>query len=165
LRPVRESYGALLFQMDFRTVSAALQVLLPREKPGSSRGDGMTDRVGAGRAAVFGAGLLGFGGVAAAAASAHAASDPQLLGAVALVCLGHAPVLLAIGLSRQGNLVLRLAALLLFAGAALFSADIGLRVFGHDRLFPMAAPTGGTILLLGWLAVAVSALTTRGAAD
>ena len=73
------------------------------------------------RAAVFGAGILGIGGVAAAAASAHAESDPRLLGAVALVCLAHAPALLALGLSGRRDVMFRLAALLLFAGAAVFS--------------------------------------------
>lgn len=114
------------------------------------------------RAAVFGAGILGIGGVAAAAASAHAASDPRLLGAVALVCLAHAPALLALGLSGRRDVMLRLAALLLFAGAAVFSADIALRAFGHGRLFAMAAPSGGIAMMAGWLAVAVAAFTTRG---
>ena len=31
---------------------------------------------------------------------------------------------------------------------------------GH-RLFPMAAPTGGTIMILAWLAVAIAALLAR----
>ncbi len=121
----------------------------------------MTEISAAGRAAVLGAGLFGFCGVAAAAASAHAAADPQMLGAVALVCLAHAPALLAIGLSGRRDVALVLAGLLLFAGSILFSADVGLRAFGHDRLFAMAAPTGGTIMLLGWLVVAASALTMR----
>jgi uncharacterized membrane protein YgdD (TMEM256/DUF423 family) len=47
-------------------------------------------------------------------------------------------------------------------GAALFSGDIALRVFAGHRLFAMAAPTGGTILIAAWLAlagVAICALT------
>ncbi len=114
-----------------------------------------------GRAALLGAGILGFGGVAASAASAHGASDPRLLGAVALVCLAHAPALLALGLSGRREVMLRLAALLLFTGAVLFSADLAFRAFGHGRLFSMAAPAGVVILLSRWTAVAMSAFTSR----
>jgi len=119
----------------------------------------MTQPADKNRAMLLGAGILGIGGVAAAAASAHAASDPRLLGSVALVCLAHAPAMLALGLSGRKDLILRLAALLLFAGAALFSADIAMRAFAGDRLFAMAAPSGGIAMMAGWLAVAVSAFT------
>lgn len=122
----------------------------------------MTDKASIGSATLLGAGVLGIGGVAAAAASAHAASDPRLLGAVALVCLAHAPALLALGLSGRRDFMLRLATLLLFAGTTVFSADIALRAFGHGRLFAMAAPSGGIAMMAGWLAVAVAAFTARG---
>ncbi|MFZ2100485.1 MAG: DUF423 domain-containing protein, partial [Oricola sp.] len=56
----------------------------------------MSGQTGKDRAALLGAGLLGIGGVAAAAGSAHVGSDPRLLGAVALICLAHAPALLAL---------------------------------------------------------------------
>lgn len=125
----------------------------------------MTDRAIGARAALLGAGLLGFGGVVASAAGAHASGDPRLLSAVALVCLTHAPALLALGLAGvlfgRTGFVAGLAALMLFAGAALFSADLALRDFGYGRLFAMAAPTGGVLLMAGWLAVAVSAFTVR----
>ena len=121
----------------------------------------MTEKANKDRPVLFGAGILGFAGVAAAAASAHAAGDPQMMSAVALVCLTHAPALLALGLSGRHDFLLRLAALLLFVGAALFSIDIALRVFGHGPLFAMAAPTGGVTMLAGWLAVAISAFTPR----
>jgi uncharacterized membrane protein YgdD (TMEM256/DUF423 family) len=38
----------------------------------------------------------------------------------------------------------------------MFSGDIALRAFAGQRLFPFAAPTGGTILILAWLAVALA---------
>ena len=110
---------------------------------------------------LLGAGLLGFGGVAAAAAGAHATGDPRLGGSVALICLTHAPVLLALGLQARTRLLLGLSALLLFIGAALFSTDIAMRVFGYGRLFPMAAPTGGVVMLAGWTVLALSALLPR----
>jgi len=121
----------------------------------------MAEPAGKDRAALFGAGLLGIGGVAAAAASAHAGSDPRLLGAVALVCLAHAPALLALGLAGRRELMLRLGALLLFAGAALFSIDIAMRAFDLGRLFTMAAPSGGIAMMAGWLAIALAAFTAR----
>jgi uncharacterized membrane protein YgdD (TMEM256/DUF423 family) len=44
-------------------------------------------------------------------------------------------------------------------GAALFSRDVALRAFAGHRLFPMAAPTGGTIMIVAWLVLAVAAIT------
>ena len=37
-------------------------------------------------------------------------------------------------------------------------ADLLARDFLGSRLFPMSAPIGGTLLIAGWLAIAVSAL-------
>ena len=99
------------------------------------------------RIETFAAGVLGITGVAAAALSAHAGSDPRLMGAVALICLAHAPALLAIGVSGQRDIPLRMAALFMFAGAALFGLDLALREFTQGRLFPMAAPTGGVAMM------------------
>jgi uncharacterized membrane protein YgdD (TMEM256/DUF423 family) len=43
-------------------------------------------------------------------------------------------------------------------GAALFSGDIAMRAFAAHRLFPMAAPSGGFILIAAWLALAAAAI-------
>jgi uncharacterized membrane protein YgdD (TMEM256/DUF423 family) len=40
----------------------------------------------------------------------------------------------------------------------LFSGDLALRAFAGHRLFPMAAPTGGIILIAAWLALAAAAV-------
>src|ERR1035437_5692230 len=45
--------------------------------------------------------------------------------------------------------------------AALFPADLSLRQFAGHSLFPYAAPTGGTLLILSWLALAVAAAWPR----
>ena len=45
--------------------------------------------------------------------------------------------------------------------AALFAGDLTLRQYAGHGLFPMAAPTGGTLLILSWLAVAVAAAWPR----
>ena len=41
--------------------------------------------------------------------------------------------------------------------AALFAGDLTLRQYAGHGLFPMAAPTGGTLLIASWLALAVAA--------
>ena len=39
-------------------------------------------------------------------------------------------------------------------GAMLFSADLAHRAIAGSRFFPMAAPAGGSLMILGWLALA-----------
>ncbi|HRY08015.1 MAG TPA: DUF423 domain-containing protein, partial [Hyphomicrobiaceae bacterium] len=54
-------------------------------------------------------------------------------------------------------------AALLLGGAVLFAADIAARTIGGFRLFPMAAPTGGSAMILGWLVlVFAGVLSLRG---
>jgi uncharacterized membrane protein YgdD (TMEM256/DUF423 family) len=45
--------------------------------------------------------------------------------------------------------------------ASLFAGDLTLRQYAGHGLFPMAAPTGGTLLIVSWLAVAVAAAWPR----
>jgi uncharacterized membrane protein YgdD (TMEM256/DUF423 family) len=45
--------------------------------------------------------------------------------------------------------------------AALFATDLALRQYAGHSLFPMAAPTGGTLLIASWLALAVAAAWPR----
>ncbi len=102
------------------------------------------------------AGLAGASGVAAAAASAHG-SDARMMGAIALVCLTHAPAFLALSMRKQPTL-LTIASLGMLAGIILFCGDLAMRTLQGTGLFPMAAPTGGTTLILAWLLVAVQAV-------
>jgi len=107
------------------------------------------------------AGLMGASGVMLAAAGAHAAPGAGLDGAGYMLLFHAAAVLggaaiLQHGLSGRPLLLLALAGWVL--GAALFSGDIALRAFAGHRLFPMAAPTGGIILIAAWLALAASAI-------
>ena len=46
-------------------------------------------------------------------------------------------------------------------GAALFAGDLTLRHFAGHALFPMAAPSGGTIMIASWLAVTLAAVVAR----
>ena len=107
------------------------------------------------------AGLMGAAGVVLLAASAHAAAGAGLDSAGQMLLLqAAADVALAGALHLE--LLLRplglLAAASLVLGAALFSGDIAMRAFAGHRLFPMAAPAGGTILIVAWLAVTVAAI-------
>jgi uncharacterized membrane protein YgdD (TMEM256/DUF423 family) len=107
------------------------------------------------------AGLMGAGGVVLAAAGAHAAPHAgvdsaaymllfhaaALLGGAAL--LQHAPFSRPLMLGVLGGWVV---------GATLFASDIAVRAFAGHRLFALAAPAGGIILIAAWLALAAAAL-------
>ncbi|MCB1507675.1 MAG: DUF423 domain-containing protein [Hyphomicrobiaceae bacterium] len=106
------------------------------------------------------AGLSGAGGVAAAAASAHG-SDARLMGAVALVALTHGALLAALGFSGRAGYWQRGVTALTMLGLVFFCGDLALRALYGERLFAMAAPTGGSLLILGWLVLALSGLFDR----
>jgi uncharacterized membrane protein YgdD (TMEM256/DUF423 family) len=73
----------------------------------------------------------------------------------AAAVVGGAALLLQ-GVVWRPLLILALAGWVL--GAALFSGDLALRAFTGHRLFVMAAPAGGIILIAAWLALAAAAL-------
>lgn len=103
-------------------------------------------------------GLAGAAGVALSALAAHAGGGN--VGTAASFLLAHAPALLAIGLLGRGRLSFPGGAILL-AGLLLFCGDLMLRHYVGQRLFPMAAPIGGTAMIAGWLVVAASAFAGR----
>lgn len=109
------------------------------------------------------AALMGAAGIMLAAAGAHAAPGAGLEPA-AYMLLFHAAAILGAAALVQEDLLWRPFGVAAFAawviGALLFSGDIALRAFAGHRLFPMAAPSGGIILILGWLALAAAALAT-----
>jgi uncharacterized membrane protein YgdD (TMEM256/DUF423 family) len=105
---------------------------------------------------LFVAGLMGLAGVVSAAAASHGA-DPRLLGGASAMCLAHAPALIALYAAWPRFRTAGLAAILLAIGTALFSADLTTRHFLGHGLFPMSAPTGGVLMMAGWLAIALGA--------
>ena len=111
------------------------------------------------RLAILIAGVLGAGGVAAAAAATHAGGP--LLAPLSLVALTQAPVLLAIGLSPVTAIGPRVGALVIGIGAFLFAADLAVRHFWGPSLFPYAAPIGGTSMIVGWVILGLSGLFLR----
>lgn len=111
------------------------------------------------------AAIMGADGVILAAASAHQA-DAARLGAASSMLLFHATAVLGtVALIERGIIHARIgiaAAFGFVVAAALFSTDLSLRQYAGHGLFPMAAPTGGTLLILSWLALAVAAAWPRG---
>lgn len=109
-------------------------------------------------------GLAGFGAVAMAAFAAHGVSDP---GAARIVASGvqmqgwHALALLGTGLwAPRGGRLADAAGLCFALGLLLFCAA----VYAHGLTgvsWGMVAPIGGTLLMIGWLALAASALRAR----
>lgn len=110
------------------------------------------------------AAIMGADGVILAAASAHQA-DATRLGSASSMLLFHASaVLAAVALAERGVIHARIgmtAAWGFVIAAALFSTDLTLRQYAGHSLFPFAAPTGGTLLILSWLALAVAAAWPR----
>jgi uncharacterized membrane protein YgdD (TMEM256/DUF423 family) len=107
------------------------------------------------------AGIMGAGGVALAAADAHAAPGADLAGAAYMLLFHAAALVGGAALHAQGVLPRPLLLVVLVAwivGAVLFSGDVALRAFAGHRLFPMAAPTGGVILIAAWLVLAAAAV-------
>jgi uncharacterized membrane protein YgdD (TMEM256/DUF423 family) len=107
------------------------------------------------------AGLMGAGGMALAAAAAHVAPGSGLDSAAHMLLFHAVAVIAGAALIQQGLLWRPLALLVLAAwviGAALFSSDIAMRAFAGHRLFPFAAPTGGTILIAAWLTLTGTAI-------
>ena len=110
------------------------------------------------------AGLMGAAGVVLAAASAHGTPGAGLDSAGYMLLFHAAAVLGGSALLHQGSLG-RTAGLIALAGfvlgGALFAGDVAARAYIGHRLFPMAAPTGGLILIASWLVLAVAALTAK----
>jgi uncharacterized membrane protein YgdD (TMEM256/DUF423 family) len=110
------------------------------------------------------AGLMGAGGVALAAASAHLADAARLAAASSMLLFHACAVLGAVALAERGLLQARIGLAVAFSfvvAATLFAGDLTLRQVAGHSLFPMAAPTGGTLLIVSWLVLALSAAWPR----
>lgn len=106
------------------------------------------------------AGLMGACGVMLAAASAHL-PDAARLGAASSMLLFHAcAVLSAVALAERSIVHPRIglaAGVGFVLAASLFAGDLTMRQYAGHGLFPMAAPTGGTLLIVSWLVLGLSA--------
>ena len=103
------------------------------------------------------AALLGAAGVALAAAAEHA-SGGGLDRTAALFLILHAAA--ALGIAAHARLAPSHALLVIGfameAGVAVFAGDLATRAFTGARLFPFAAPIGGSAMILSWLALAIA---------
>jgi uncharacterized membrane protein YgdD (TMEM256/DUF423 family) len=110
------------------------------------------------------AGLMGAAGVALAAASVHGADASRLASASAMLLFHATAILGSAALIERGLLHggIGLAAAFGFvASAGLFATDLTLRQYAGHSLFPYAAPTGGTLLIVSWLALSLAAVVQR----
>jgi uncharacterized membrane protein YgdD (TMEM256/DUF423 family) len=110
------------------------------------------------------AGILGADGVVLAALAAHEA-DAARLGAASSMLLFHATAALGTVALAERSVIRRRIGLTAAFGfvlaAALFAGDLTLRQFAGHGLFPLAAPTGGTLLIASWLVLALAAAWPR----
>jgi uncharacterized membrane protein YgdD (TMEM256/DUF423 family) len=110
------------------------------------------------------AGVMGADGVILAALSAHQGDAARLAPASSMLLFHATAVLGAVALTERGVIHPRVGPLAGFGfvvAAGLFAGDLTLKHFAGHSLFPLAAPTGGTLLILSWLALAVAAAWPR----
>ena len=110
------------------------------------------------------AAVMGADGVMLAAASAHQADASRLAAASSMLLFHATAVLSAVALAERGLIHVGIGVVAAFGfvvAASLFAGDLTLRQYAGHGLFPMAAPTGGTLLIASWLALAVSAAWPR----
>jgi uncharacterized membrane protein YgdD (TMEM256/DUF423 family) len=110
------------------------------------------------------AAIMGADGVILAAAAAHQSDAARLASASSMLLFHATSVLAAASLAERGIIHVRIgiaAAFGFVVAASLFAGDLSLRQYAGHSLFPMAAPTGGTLLIVSWLALAVAAAWPR----
>jgi uncharacterized membrane protein YgdD (TMEM256/DUF423 family) len=110
------------------------------------------------------AGIYGALGVAFAAIAAHGGAATTL-GSASQMLLFHAPALLALGLFMRtvnAGIVLQAGGGAILLGVLLFAGDLASRHFRDGQsLFPMAAPSGGTLMILGWSLIVIAGALLR----
>lgn len=110
------------------------------------------------------AGIMGADGVILAAASAHQADASRLASASSMLLFHACAALATVAVAERALVHARVglvAAIGFVVGAGLFAGDLTLRQYAGHGLFPMAAPTGGTLLIASWLVLAVAAAWPR----
>ena len=110
------------------------------------------------------AGVMGADGVILAAAAAHQPDAARLAAASSMLLFHASAVLAVVALVERGVIHrgLGIAAAWGFViAAALFAGDLTLRHYAGHSLFALAAPTGGTLLIVSWFVLAVGAAWPR----
>ena len=99
--------------------------------------------------------LMGAAGVALAALATHrAGGDLGRTAAEFLILHAAALVGASAHLRATKSRGLMISACGLALGTLLFAGDLSMRAFADARLFPFAAPTGGSLMILSWIAMA-----------
>ena len=99
-----------------------------------------------------------------AAASAHQPDATRLASASSMLLFHALAILAAVALAERGVIHIRIglaAAWGFVIASALFAGDLTMRQYAGHGLFPFAAPTGGTLLIVSWIALAVAAAWPR----
>jgi uncharacterized membrane protein YgdD (TMEM256/DUF423 family) len=107
------------------------------------------------------AGVMGADGVILAAAAAHQPDATRLASASSMLLFHAVAVLASVALIERSIIHAKVGVAAAFGfvvAAALFAGDLTLRQYAGHSLFSMAAPTGGTFLIVSWLALAVAAV-------
>jgi uncharacterized membrane protein YgdD (TMEM256/DUF423 family) len=110
------------------------------------------------------AGVMGAAGVILAAGAAHLAEATRLASASSMLLVHTAAVLAIVALTERGIVHARIGMAAAFGfviAAMLFGGDLTLRQYAGHGLFPFAAPTGGTLLIVSWLVLAAAAAWPR----
>jgi len=110
------------------------------------------------------AAIMGADGVILAAASAHLPDASRLASASSMLLFHATAILGTVALIERAVVDVRIGMVAAFGfviAASLFAGDLTLRQYAGHSLFPMAAPTGGTLLIASWLALAIAAAWPR----
>jgi uncharacterized membrane protein YgdD (TMEM256/DUF423 family) len=110
------------------------------------------------------AAIMGADGVILAAAAAHQPDAARLASASSMLLFHATAVLAAVALIERGLIhagIGTAAASGFVVAAVLFGGDLCMRQYAGHSLFSFAAPIGGTLFILSWLALAVAAAWPR----
>lgn len=121
---------------------------------------------------LLGAGVNGVLGVAMGAWASHGLQGRLAPEAIDWVKTGasyqlwHAAALLGLAAvsARHGSRLIAIAGLCFAIGALLFGGSLHLHAFTRQVWLAMVTPVGGTLLIVGWLAVMASAFRGSGRA-
>lgn len=102
--------------------------------------------------------LFGASGVTLWAWATHAGQPSATIAAQMLLI--HAAAIIGLTVTRTAGLLHEGAAMVLISvlafGVLLFAGDLTVRAIGGQRLFPMASPIGGGMMIVAWFGLAVT---------
>jgi uncharacterized membrane protein YgdD (TMEM256/DUF423 family) len=110
------------------------------------------------------AAVMGADGVILAAVAAHQPDAMRLASASSMLLFHATAVLAVVALAERGVIhqaIGIVAAWGFVIAAAVFAGDLTLRQYGGHSLFQLAAPTGGTLLIVSWFVLAVASAWPR----